>query len=123
MKTKTKATLAALALGASAWFLVAQDNGGQTPGGPGNPGPGQRRRPMVPLVVRALDANHDGFVDAEEIANAPAVLKTLDKDGDGKLSLQELMGPPPPGRGGMPGNGPGPGDGNERPPGPPPADQ
>src|ERR1039458_2632905 len=116
MNTKTKVLLGALALGASAWIIVAQDSGSQ----PGDQTP-PRRHPPISAVIRALDANHDGVVDADEIANAPAALKTLDKDGDGKLSMQELLGPPPQGRGGLPGNGPG--DGNDRPPGPPPADQ
>ena len=40
----------------------------------------------------ALDANHDGVIDANEIANAPAALKTLDKNGDGKLTPDEFMG-------------------------------
>jgi hypothetical protein len=44
----------------------------------------------------ALDANKDGELDATEIANASAALKTLDKNGDGKLSADELM-PPHPG--------------------------
>ncbi|HVV73183.1 MAG TPA: phospholipid-binding protein, partial [Verrucomicrobiae bacterium] len=38
---------------------------------------------------------HDGVIDADEIANAPAALKTLDKNGDGKLTMDELMGPRP----------------------------
>ena len=124
MKTTTKAALAALVLGASALAIVAQDSGDAPPGpggprGPGGPG----RRPMIPAVVRALDANHDGVVDADEIANASAALKTLDKDGDGKLTMQELMGPPPPGMGRPPRNGQGPGPGNGGPAGPPPGDQ
>jgi hypothetical protein len=125
MKTKTKIIAAMLALGASALIIVAQDSGGSSggqPGGPGGPGGPNRRgmRPPLPAVVRALDANHDGIVDADEIANAPAALKTLDKDGDGKLTIQELMGPRPQGMGRPPG---GPNSGNEPPPGPPPGDQ
>ena len=38
----------------------------------------------------ALDVNHDGVIDAGEIANAPAALKTLDKNDDGKLTQDEL---------------------------------
>jgi hypothetical protein len=119
MKTTAKLAIAALAFGVSAWAIVAQ-NTGEPAGNPDGPrGPGGMHRPPVPAVVRALDANHDGVVDADEIANAPAALKTLDKDGDGKLTIQELMGPRPQ-RG--PGGGPGP-DG-EAPAGPPPgADQ
>jgi Ca2+-binding EF-hand superfamily protein len=43
-----------------------------------------------PPLMAALDANHDGVIDATEIANAPAALVTLDKNGDGKLTPDEL---------------------------------
>jgi hypothetical protein len=51
-------------------------------------------------IVSALDANHDGVIDAPEIANAAAALKTLDKNGDGEIGLDEVRppwthGPPP----------------------------
>ena len=114
MKTKTKAVIVALAVGASAWIIVAQDGGREGP--PPGSGPGPRRMLPVPLVIRALDANHDGVVDADEIGNASAVLKSLDKNGDGKLTMDELMGPPPPRDGG-------PGPGTDLPPGPPRAAQ
>jgi hypothetical protein len=72
-----------------------------------------------------LDANHDGVIDADEIANASAALKTLDKNGDGKLTPAEFMGPRPPMRGGeRPGGrrmGPG-GDDRNPPAGPPDGD-
>jgi hypothetical protein len=88
-------TLIALALGLGAFTVLAQDQSG----GPGGP-PGHGRRfggppPAEPLMV-ALDTNRDDELDATEIANASAALKTLDKDGDGKLSADELM-PPSPG--------------------------
>ena len=57
----------------------------------------------------SLDANGDGVIDAEEIANAPAALRKLDKDGDGKLTPDEYREPGAPGgapggqRGGPPG--------------------
>jgi hypothetical protein len=44
-----------------------------------------------------LDANGDGIIDADEIANAPAALKKLDKNGDGQLTPDEYMPPPPEG--------------------------
>lgn len=44
----------------------------------------------------ALDANHDGTISADEIANASAALKTLDKNNDGQLTHDELRPPPPP---------------------------
>jgi hypothetical protein len=83
--------------------------GGGGPGGPGGPGGRNGHRPPAPLIVAALDANHDGVIDADEIANASTVLKSLDKKGDGKLTWDEYMGKPPK-RPGMDGNG-GPGGG------------
>jgi hypothetical protein len=133
MKTNMKTLLTALALGATAFCVNAQDkNDGPPPGGgPGAPGgQGMRgQRPPAPAIVAALDANHDGVIDAQEIANASAALKSLDRNGDGKLTPDEFMGPRPQGPGGQ-GRGPGgPGRGpvgnpgaydDNRPPGPPP---
>jgi hypothetical protein len=139
MKTKMKTILTVLALGASAFVVSAQNNNDGPPGGgPGGPGGLGRHRPPVPAIVAALDANHDGVIDSNEIANASAALKSLDKNGDGKLTPDEFMGPRPqrPGgqgrnAGGNPGANdnnlppcppPGGGDGN-MPPGPPPGQQ
>jgi hypothetical protein len=108
MKVQTKVLVAALALAGSAACLIAQNEGGQGPGprGPGGPGgPGGHRPP--PPIFGVLDANHDGVIDATEIDNAPAALRKLDKNGDGKLTMDELMPPPPNGRG--PGGPHGPG--------------
>jgi hypothetical protein len=123
MKTTNKILVAVLALGVSAFAAGAQDNNndgppaGRGPGGPGMNG----HRPPPPAIIRALDANHDGVIDADEIANASAALKSLDKNGDGKLTPDEFMGPRPHGR--PPGgNGAGPGN-NDGPQGPPPGDQ
>ena len=103
MKKNTLMALAAV-IGAVSIAAIAQDGGGPPPGDQGAPGsggpPGQGghgmmgRRPM-PAIVNALDANHDGVIDADEIANAVAVLKKLDKNGDGKLTRDEYMGKPP----------------------------
>jgi len=112
MKTSTKlALIGSLALGVSAWTSTAQDASssspsdqppprrlGGPPGGPGRDG----QRPPLPLIIMALDANGDGVIDADEIANAPAALAKLDKNGDGKLTVEEIMGPRP----GGPGAGP-----------------
>jgi hypothetical protein len=87
------------------------------PGAPaGGPPPGHEH--PVPLIIQALDANHDGVIDASEIANAPAVLRTLDKNGDGQLTRDEFIGPRP---NGPPPGGPqgGPEDDGQRPPPPP----
>ena len=116
----------------------------QGPGRPDGPPPpphgmgrqGAGHRP-VPPIIKALDINGDGVIDADEIAKASESLKKLDKNHDGKLAREELMPPRPRGeegremapRGeggrGPEGRGPrgrgheGPG-GPERPEGPPP---
>ena len=59
------------------------------------------QRPMNP-IVEALDLNHDGIIDADEIAKAPESLKKLDKNGDGKLTPDEYR---PQRAGGMGGPG------------------
>jgi len=40
-------------------------------------------------VIAALDADHDQVISAAEIANAPAMLRTLDTNHDGKLTADE----------------------------------
>jgi hypothetical protein len=121
MKNKIAIALAMLALGASAFVASAQDNNTPPVGGPnGQDGPGGpggmrgHRPPPSPLML-ALDVNHDGVIDADEISNAPAELKTLDKNGDGKLTQDELRPPRPPQNGD-------PQSGDDWHPGPPPDD-
>jgi hypothetical protein len=59
-------------------------------------------------------------IDADEIANSSAALKSLDKNGDGKLTPDEFMGPRPPGK---PPGGDDSGSGsNSGPQGPPPGE-
>lgn len=41
-------------------------------------------------LMRLLDTNHDGVLDAGEIAEAAKQLKNLDTDHDGKITLDEL---------------------------------
>ena len=116
---KTKMTMAWLAaLGTLALAVKAQDAGGPPGGddqgggpGPGGPG-GGRHHPPIPAIVRALDVNHDGIIDSNEIANASAALKSLDKNGDGKLTRDEFMGPRP--QRPHDDGGPGPGSGESR---------
>ncbi|MGO8764997.1 MAG: EF-hand domain-containing protein [Limisphaerales bacterium] len=105
MKTTTKMTLALMALGLSALAAGAQNDNpppfdGPGPGGPGGfGGPGGPRGhhpPPLPLVL-ALDVNHDGIIDSNEIANASAELLTLDKNHDGQLTPDEYLPPLPPG--------------------------
>ena len=90
------------------------------PGAPAG-GPPSGHQHTIPLIIQALDANHDGIIDSNEIANASAALWTLDKNHDGKLTPDEFMGPrpndPPPGeQQGSP-------EGDDQRPPPPPPDQ
>ncbi|OGV63868.1 MAG: hypothetical protein A2283_06460 [Lentisphaerae bacterium RIFOXYA12_FULL_48_11] len=81
-----------IVLGITAWMFnaFAQDGGDRTPGPP----PGGGKRPLPPIEA-ALDANSDGAIDADEIANASVALKKLDKNGDGKLTQDEYRPPMP----------------------------
>ena len=83
MQIKRTVLIFAAAFSLSACAILAQG------GGP--------RPPAMP-VVTALDANGDGTISAEEMADAPAALKTLDANGDGKLTRDEFMPPPPSGQ-------------------------
>jgi len=96
----TKTILVLLSLCAAAFPLAAQDSGppGQN-GPPPDGGSGDRhahRPPPLPALIRALDTNDDGILDAGEIANASAALKTLDRQGTGQLTIDEYLGPKPP---------------------------
>jgi Ca2+-binding EF-hand superfamily protein len=64
-------------------------------------------------LLQALDLNHDGVIDASEIAKASQSLLTLDKNGDGKLTPDEYRPKPPQSGQGQQQNGQG------RPPRPP----
>lgn len=101
MKTPTKLLVATLALSLSGWLASAQDQDAPRPrrgdrpppGGPPE-GPGGQGfaapRPMLSPLIAALDANRDGVIDEQEIDNAPAALRKLDKNNDGKLTMDEL---------------------------------
>jgi hypothetical protein len=93
MKLTYSAFLAVLALGLTSLNSFGQDGQRKRPeGAPGGPG----HRPAPPLIG-ALDANHDGEIDAKEIENAAVALKALDKNGDGKLTADEIRPPRPEG--------------------------
>ncbi len=74
---------------------ILEGNGTPPPGGPGGPG-----GPGLPPLIKALDADADGTIDAAELAKAAESLKKLDKNGDGKLTPDEYR---PPGGPGGPG--------------------
>ena len=114
-----KKTLLASAVMALLGVTVTMNVLAQPPVGEGRPdgppprgegGPEDRPRPPHP-VMDALDADHNGEISEEEINNATAALKSLDKNSDGKLTDDEIRPPRPEG---------GPGrDGERRPDGPP----
>jgi len=67
--------------------------GGPGPGGPGGRGPGFGPPPSP--IIDALDANGDREISAQEIEQAAAALKKLDRNDDGKLTEDEFRGGPP----------------------------
>ncbi len=101
MKPSRMILLTVIAVAGCLASVRAQDQADPPP--PGRP----PHPPRSPLLL-ALDANHDGVIDSNEIANASAALKALDKNGDGQLTRDELRpqfpggqdGPPPPPPGG-----------------------
>ena len=102
MKTNSTWTCAALAaLTLATGVLEAQQRPDRDSNQRGRPGGGFGRSPLI----AALDANADGIIDAVEIENAVAALKSLDKNQDGRLSPVELRSAPPEnsGRGGLAG--------------------
>jgi hypothetical protein len=96
--------LCAALCGAGAFGQGPRGQGG--PGGPGGPGQ-QGGRPPLPPVIRALDTNRDGIIEADEIANAAQSLRTLETSGSDVLTMKELLGRPPRGmrQGGQGGQG------------------
>jgi Ca2+-binding EF-hand superfamily protein len=68
----------------------------------GNPALKQALEGPLPLFFKAVDANHDDYIQADEYAQffqilgldpamAPDSFKAIDTDGDGRLSLQEFV--------------------------------
>ena len=59
--------------------------------GMGDRGPGNRPEGMPPNpILMALDANRDGELSADEINNATAALKKLDRNGNGRIEITEM---------------------------------
>ena len=111
MNKHTFALFAAAVLGVVGLPVLAQDNAptGNPPGAPtpnARPGadrPDHRNRPPRSPLEAALDANGDGIISAEEIANASAALRKLVHNHDGSLSPEDYRPHPPaggPGAGG-----------------------
>lgn len=123
MKT-TGYMLAAIIGVLSLGVCAANSDTNSTPGTGNRPGGGSGgsgHKPPETPIVKALDANGDGVIDAKEIANASAALKKLDKNGDGKLTRDEYMPTHQKGQGGPggKGGGSGSGSGSDQPPPPP----
>ncbi len=76
-----------LILGLSTIALRAADEDRRPRPGPRGPSP----------LLLVLDADKDGVLSADEIANAATALKALDANGDGQLDRSEMMPPPPAG--------------------------
>ena len=73
----------------TAGVLSAQTSDTTAPRGPhrgGHRGPGGPGHP----IVRALDADKNGEISAEEITAAPAALAKLDANSDGVVAIDEL---------------------------------
>ncbi len=73
------------------------------------PAQGPRFLPPIDPLIQKLDANSDGQISAEEIAQAHEALKALDLNKDGQLTFEELRPNFPgsrPGSGGPGGMGP-----------------
>jgi protein tyrosine phosphatase (PTP) superfamily phosphohydrolase (DUF442 family) len=94
-------TTGVLALAGMAQESKPPSNGPAQPLPRGRPSP----QPTLSPLLRALDANHDGVIDADELANATEALEALDKNGDGQLTPDEYqtVPRPPPSRGRGPG--------------------
>ena len=77
--------------------LAGRGLGQQTPR-PGSEGsgrawraPGSPRQAERSLLLEALDTDHNGIIDSDEIANAPESLQALDKNNDGRLTANEYL--------------------------------
>jgi hypothetical protein len=111
---KNYTAIIALALALPAGFASAQQPEGRPPGPPPGEGRPQSRsergeKPHLPPIIAALDKNGDGVISEDEIAGAAESLRKLASEHGGKLTIEDLLGPPPRGMRGI----------GERPPGAP----
>ena len=107
---KNYTAIIALALALPAGFANAQQPEGRPAGPPtgdGRPpidrpfdGPGRAEKPPMPHMppfFAALDKNGDGVISEDEIAAASESLRKLAAEHGGKLTIRDLLGPPPEG--------------------------
>lgn len=77
---------------------ASAEPGGRGPEGGRFGGPrGEMNIIRMDPILAAVDANGDGIISAEELRNAAASIRKLDKDGDGRVTRDEI--PAPQGRG------------------------
>src|SRR4051812_22898696 len=87
----TRTAIISLSAVALSGFALAASNAsllGASRQGPGGPPQGRGGPPSVATV---LDLNHDGTIDANEIAAAASSLRALDANRDGQLTTDELF--------------------------------
>jgi Ca2+-binding EF-hand superfamily protein len=65
------------------------DPGGREGGREG--GRGEMNFIRMDPILAAVDANGDGVISAEELRNAPAAIRKLDRHGDGQIRREEVM--------------------------------
>ena len=102
MKTHTATIIAGSAIALTAgWMALAQQTSGPVPHNPEHPAAPVHQAHAIPHqtipTIAALDADRNGEISAEEIANASAALQKLDANNDGKLSRDEFLPPVPAG--------------------------
>ncbi len=91
----------------------SRDHAGEAPKDSQRPDAGKHRRGSL---MRALDTDGNGELSAEEMDNAPAVLKSLDSNNDNKLTRDDFPDrPQSPSRGARRQRGDADGDDSERP--------
>jgi hypothetical protein len=69
---------------------LTADQAAAPPAPPAPRGPGRGGFGGIDLASRALDADRNGEISAEEIANAATTLKPLDKNNDGIITEDEV---------------------------------
>ena len=72
---------------------LTADQAAAPPAPPAPRGPGRGGFGGMDLASIALDADHNGEISAEEIANAATTLKALDKNNDGSITEDEVRRP------------------------------
>ncbi|MFN0122568.1 MAG: hypothetical protein ACKV2V_18890 [Blastocatellia bacterium] len=110
-KTFPTLLLIIVSIAITARHIHAQEGRPRGDRGPGGPGGGDFMR--FDRALAAINTNRDTMISADEISDAAAALRTLDKNGDGQLTEDELRPEFPGGRPGGPEGRPGAGMSDE----------